>query len=322
MIHTEEKLNTNVTTEKGTAKDIEKGMYGQFSALYEKIEVMVKEREEKEQKRMDRLLKTVSDQLNKNVTVLFENIIQREVRGHLVQKIEKLLSVKIDQKMNEIAQGCTNTITAAVEGKSLNNSITKALKMAVIEGIVPVIENGMNEIRLQVVEKMGSIPISTERIEEDLSESKDDTLEYIVDTLKECNPIEEDPSEMIMHLLETDIAECFLYVLGSNDQDSFRFLLDKLPPDAEIDLNKDLLVLFIQQIISYGGNRWKDDSVRNKYTLLLGNALSHIHKNQLLYEDIEKIKNSIFMLFKVYPSFGNTRNEKWVLNIIQNMGIY
>lgn len=322
MIHSEEKLNTNISTEKESGQEASKDMYGQFAALYERIELMIKEREEKEQKRMDRLLKTVSEQLNKNVTVLFENIIQREVRGHLSQKIEKVLSVRIDQKMNEIMQGCAGAIMSSIEGKTLNNSINKSLKTAVVESIVPIIENGMNEIRLQVVDRIGSIPINVERIEDDLSESKDDTLEYIVDTLKECNPIEEDPAEMIMHLLETDIEECFLYVLGSNDQESFRFLLDKLPPDAEIDLNKDLLVLFIQQIVSYVGSKWKDSSLRNKYTLLLGNALSHIQKDQLSHEDIEKIKNSVSTLFKVWPSFGDTQDEKWVLNIIQSMGIY
>ncbi|KAI5191443.1 hypothetical protein NEMIN01_1519 [Nematocida minor] len=322
MIHSDKQLDAGLVNKGERDTEVSQNVATQFSVLYGKLEEMIKEREEKEQIRMDRLLKTVSEQLNKNVAVLFESIIQREVRVHLLQKIEKILAFKIDQKMHEIANMCNSTIMSSIEGKALNQAINRSLKSAVVEGIVPIIENGMNEIRLQVIGKMQAIPMGMERLDDDLSESKDETLDHIADTLKDYNHIEEDPTEMIIHLLETDIAECFSYVLESNDPEAFLFLLDKLPPDAEIDLENDLLVMFIQQMVSFVGKRWKKETMRKKYTIFLGNALSHLQKGRLQFEDAEKIKQSLSELFKACPAFGNTQDEKWMLDLIQNMELY
>ncbi|KAI5147086.1 hypothetical protein NEAUS04_0251 [Nematocida ausubeli] len=296
---------------------------GELDVLYTRIENMIKEREEKEQIRMKQLLGAISEQLNKNVAALFENIIQKEVRGPLCQKIEKVLTSRVDQKMNEVSNHCSNAVVTSIEGKALNQTVSKTLKNAVIEGIVPVIENGMNEIRLQILDRMKAMPLYVEKLEEDISDSKDDTFDRMVDTLNDFTEhIEEHPTDIITRLLETNIAECFSYVIGSNDPEMFLFLLDKLPPDAEIDLDNSLLVQFVQQMIMFIGTGWKQARLRAQYTAFLSNALSHIKRNSLKENELQTLQDSILHLLRGCPSFGSTSGERYMLDLIQEMGLY
>ncbi|KAH9385547.1 uncharacterized protein NEMAJ01_0443 [Nematocida major] len=322
MIHSEEQLDAKVSASEQMAVKIAQEISMQFAGLHTKLEGMLNEREEKEQKRMDRLLVTVSEQLNRNVAALFETIIQREVRGPLQQKIEKALGTKIDQKMGNIPNVCTSAIQSSIEGKALQNFIGRTLKSAIVEGIVPVIENGMNEIRLQVLDRIKTMPISMESVDDAASESKDETLDRIADALHEYNHIEEGPFDIITHLLETDIEECFAYVIESNDPEAFMFLLNKLPPDAEINLNNRMLMLFIQQIVSFVGSGWKTEPYRSKYTSLLENALSHIKKERLSGGDINTLRNTMLQLLTGCPDFGETKSEQFILDIMHTMGLY
>ncbi|OAG30696.1 hypothetical protein NEIG_00208 [Nematocida sp. ERTm5] len=320
MLQQDEQLELSTAQERA---DVPSQRKGDLDKLYERIENMVREREEKEQKRMNQLLVAISEQLNKNVVALFEGVIQKEIRGPLTQKIEKIVNSRIDYKIKEMSNVCSTALVSAVEGKALAQTISKTIKAGIVEGIVPVVENGMNEIRLQILDRMKAMPMCVEKFEDDLSESKDDTFDIMVDTLKDCDDhIEEHPKDVIIHLLETDIAECFTYVIGSKDPEIFLFLLNKLPPDAEIDMPNGLLVQFIQQMILFIGAGWRQASLRSRYTIFLSNALSHIQRDKLTEEDLNILRDSILNLLKGCPAFGGSPNERHMLGLMQEMGLY
>ncbi|OAG31810.1 hypothetical protein NEDG_00285 [Nematocida displodere] len=296
-----------------------------IQAMHERTEEIIREREEKEKQRMDRLLAMVSEQLNKNVAALFEGIIQREIRTHVVQRIDKAINAKIDQKMQELSNICTATITASVEGRCMQQTLQRTLKPLIIDGIVPVVENGMTEIRLQVLERLRDMPVATTRLEDEevTLESKDETLDDLVDVLRNeagynDEIYTEGPYEAVMHLLETNIVECFSYVIESSDPDTFMFFLEKMPLDAEMDLSNTLLISFISQLVSVTGIGWRRETIpeRMKYTLLLNNALSHIERKTLTREDAFKLDQILSQLSEDYTVFGAAPEEKETLSIL------
>jgi len=289
------------------------------------LEQIFEEREEKERKRTEKLLEAVTEQLNRTVTGVLEGIIQKEVRTQLVQRLEKTLSAKIDQKLQELSNICAVSLSASIESKSLQHTISRAVKIGVIDAVIPSVENGMNEIRLQVLERIKKLPVHVEKSEcEEIStESKEETLDNFADTLRneENNAHEyfEDQKETVMHLLETNILECFSYAVGSEDPDLFSFFLEKIPLDAEIDLSNSLLVSFIYQLVgTLLRSGPKTQSYKTKNILLLNNSLNKIRRCKIDQKDTLLLHRCIEAIQST-PQWGYTPEEKETLYLIEKI---
>src|SRR5699024_5753116 len=153
-LQTERKTERDCHTCIDGLKYIENHLNAHMHKMNEKIDLVIKEREKTERKRMERLLETDSEHINKNITQLFESIIQKEIRTNRRPQIEKGLEIKIGQKIQEIPSLCMQTISSVLEGKPMQQTLSKALKQKVFDAVVPVIENGMCEIRLQILERI------------------------------------------------------------------------------------------------------------------------------------------------------------------------
>lgn len=311
-------------------KSIESYLNTQMHNMYTKIDTIIREREKNERKRMEKLLETVSEQLNRNVASLFENIIQREIRTHILPKIEKGLGTRIDQRIHDLSSFCMQAISSSLESKSMQQSLSRALKQGVLEAVVPSIENGMCEIRLQVLEKIkGGIPVLAEKIEQEEeveAESQEETLDNIGDSLRieESGMAKNDLYDMVLHLLEVNVMECFFYVLNSGDPDAFLFLLDRISLDAEMDLPAEILVSFVYQLISVTGlgtQRCHPSERKVKYTLLLSKALARIQQASLQEKEIQLLKKAFnYMQKNMHRKFfGNTTEEQAVLSLIESI---
>ncbi|KAI5170695.1 hypothetical protein NEFER03_0154 [Nematocida sp. LUAm3] len=297
--------------------------------IEQKTEELLNKKETEEKRRLEILLQTISEHLNKNVASLFESVIQREIRTHLSQRIEKVIQSKIDQKLNELSGNCMQAIAMTFENKGLQHVIGRSIKAGVMEGITNTVENGMNEIRLQVLDQMKSLSFSADHSmhhDDALSvDTKDDTLTNIVDSIRDDEFIKyaDSPCEIISHLLETNILECFSYAVNAGDPDVFLFFIEKMPIDAEMDLPNDILISFIIQLVSVGKFEWKKDtsSKRIKHVLLLNNALAHIDSSSIRQQDFEILQKHIAPLRTRIEHFGCAPEEQETLSIMQRLGI-
>lgn len=111
-----------------------------------------REREQKDKKMMETILEKVSEQLNKNLRIILESIVKKEIRsflerfeGEIVGQIEKKLCSRIDSSM-----------------KSQESSFVSCAKKVLIHSVVPVIEAGFEEIKLQILEDLRQKSVGSE----------------------------------------------------------------------------------------------------------------------------------------------------------------
>ncbi|KAI5185611.1 hypothetical protein NEHOM01_0937 [Nematocida homosporus] len=330
MSHSVDPLENQCTTCEEGLKRLSSQFETAVLKMYERTEELIKDRELAERQRLERLLETVSEQLNKNVAVLFESIIQREIRTHVSQKIEKAVHSRIDQRMHELSYACVQAVSNALESKSIQTAINRTLKSGVVDALLPTVENGLNEMRLQVLEHVKgiSLPLEKEVEQEEYPsvDSRDETLDQFVDSLRlegHSNSYQEDPFRTVTHLLETNILEGFSYAVNAGDPDIFMFFLEKMPLDAEMDLSNGLLVSFIDQLVAATGLGWRREPVpqRLKYALLLNNALSHIQKKSLGPADTLVLQKSLALLLGPHSDYGASPEEQETLQLIDSLKI-
>ncbi|KAI5191813.1 hypothetical protein NECID01_1658 [Nematocida sp. AWRm77] len=305
-------------------------MQHHITEMQMKTEKTIKEFEEKERKRTEKLGEIVVEHMKKTLAGVCESMLQKELRGPILQKLEKTLGTRIEQKLTELTNSHTASIAGIAENKALHNTLTKALKSGIVEPIVPIFENGINELRLQVLEQVEQIVLVAKGeaqaldTEDNSMDSEDGTLGQIADSLKSlvCSEniaYEDHPHETIIHLLETNIRECFVYVVNYNNPDVLLFLLDHLPVDAEVDIPSSVLVSFINQLVSIITSIDKKHTAnRLKHILLLNNALSQVQINNLDVEEKDMLNSSLSFL-RLDSEFGQAPEEKETFTIMERI---
>lgn len=300
-------------------------MEARVSEMHANTAKLLKDREEKERKWSEQLQETVSEQIGKSLAGICEGVVQKELRGHVLSKLEKTLSMRLEQKLGELANVYAATVAASLENKSLHGTLTKALKTGIVDAVIPVIENGMTELRLQMMEQIGQIMESLARLDDENPslDSKDETLDHITNSLKNLhyseNTLLEDSHEMVMHLLETNILECFTYVVHSSNPDTLLFLLSQLPVDAEVNLPNNVLISFIEQLISIITTIDKQHTPdRLKHILLLNNALSQVQTQTFAKEEYLQLEKS-FGLLRNDPEFGHAPEDVETFTIMRRI---
>jgi len=323
MLHAEE-INKTCRCTEGLKSAVET-IQTSIKNLQKRGEQLATEREEKERKKAEKMLESVAEHIGKNISMQIESMVQKEIRTCIAQKIEKVLTAKLEQKLQEVANACTAAIASAAESKALHSAVMRMIKTGIVDAVVPVIENGMNEIRIQVLEQAQKLPLHIERIEDEYAsqESKEETLDNIVSQLRnedyaedECK---EDACQRVMHLLETNIVECFAYVLDAEDASTFMFFLEKIPLDAEMDIPSTLLISFVYQLVPIIVNNDADNAqLRLKHILLLNVALSQVQKCRIDKKDAEILHKSVSQLYNNIH-FGDTLEEKETLVLIDRI---
>ncbi|KAI5181355.1 hypothetical protein NEOKW01_1549 [Nematocida sp. AWRm80] len=332
MIHPAENSTSDTAACMAMIKELSKEFQSKIKELQENTKKIIKDREDKEHKRMTKLLEVVSDQLNRNLPTMLSSVLQTEIKNGLLHVVEKSISTKLEYKLNDISQACVNSVKNTIEGKMAQQHIYNSIKKNIVSTIVPVIENGMNEIRLQMLEKAAHITLNTDTKPKqcivDNIDSKDealDNLDTFVDSLK--NEFDYDGIETfyetVTHLLETNIIECFSYVLNSGDPDTFLFFIDQLPLDAEMNLSNALLISFIYHLVNVTelGKPQEYRTNRIKYILLLNNALLHIDQSRLTPEEQTSLRQVVSQLTANRLAFGQTPEEQETLSILQKMSL-
>ncbi|MDN5249541.1 MAG: hypothetical protein QWI73_05585 [Alphaproteobacteria bacterium] len=317
-----------------------KRLEDQLKQTTKRTEEILRLREEREEQITLRLVEAVTEHLNKNLASLLEGTInsllegaigpllegaiQRDIKSQLIPRLEKAITQKIDQKTGEI-QGQTSVLA-------------KTLRSSVIDHLVPILENGMTEIRIQMLEQMKESLIETPKIPEEkedpsteCSREREEALDNLADVLKKESTslefaasnmsLETDPYDTIAHLLETNIKECFNYVINSGDPDVFLFLLEHIPLDAEMDIPSPLLVSFAVQLITVTemGKRYVSPQERIRHVLLLNNTLGHLERNKLPAALLRKLEEGSRPLIQNPVLFGITQEEKETIQVLSRL---
>jgi hypothetical protein len=307
MSHTEERAATESAMDK--MRDEVKGYFG---AMVKKIDAILAEREAKENLRMEQLLSLVSSQLNKNLSALLEAAIQKELKSQVFQRIGKAMTSKIDARLGEMLNGISATNSASLakflESKGMQEKLSESVKENVARTLVPVVEDGINEMRLQFMDyvKTEGTLQKVEEIREMLrgfsgmarSEEGDDfTLTDLADALRMDEGSEEEPlrkKEEIEELLETNVYKCFEVVLDSACPDLFSHFLEILSPLHLQGLPNNVLISFIQQLVTINGGKWSEDKQAvSKSLSLLYKSLMYVNGGSLTEQEAGCFKRII-----------------------------
>lgn len=152
-----------------------------------------KEREHREKRKMEMVLEKVSEQLNKNLRIILEAVMRKEIRpiverleNEFVAQMERRLQSKIDSSF-----------------KNQENVFVGCAKKVLMQNIVPVIEAGFEEIKLQIFEDMKQREMAVSEIADDL------------DLLK----VQENKETRLFNLIQrNEIVKGVELVLDSNEE--------------------------------------------------------------------------------------------------------
>lgn len=170
--------------------DIVESVVGRLMHFYEEER---KEREHREKRKMEMVLEKISEQLNKNLRIILEAAMRKEIRpiverleNEFVTQMERRLQSKIDSSF-----------------KNQENVFVGCAKKVLVQNIVPVIEAGFEEIKLQIFEDMKQREVAASEIADDL------------DLLK----VQENKETKLFNLIQrNEIVKGVELVLDSNEE--------------------------------------------------------------------------------------------------------
>lgn len=152
-----------------------------------------KEREHKEKRRMEMMLEKVSEQLNKNLRIILEAVMKKEIRP-IVERLENEFIAQMERRL----QSKIDT-----SFKNQENVFVGCAKKVLVQNIVPVIEAGFEEIKLQIFEDMKQREMAASVIANDL------------DLLK----VQENKETKLFNLIQrNEIVKGVELVLDSNEE--------------------------------------------------------------------------------------------------------
>lgn len=300
--------------------------------LTQKLDKILVNKEAKEKQRLDMLLDMISAQLSINTARLFEAVILKELRGPLFAKIEKLLVPRVESKLCEITEsvaGLGGSIAQRLfEQRQTQQVIESSIRSGVVEALVPSVERGINEMRLQILdhfktvnfaEKLEQIKEAVERLGEpghSEEELENFTLTDLADALRtdgeemeyeeeehEKKETRKGKKEELRHLLKEDPVASFIYVLDSTSPSllrAFLEVLEEIPVDPPLP-NK-VLIAFVYQVITITGSEWKESTpLAHKSLGLLAHALAQLHCGLFTPTEEKELKNAALLFERAVP---------------------
>lgn len=138
-IRSKESIKTESAS--GSMEEILRGVVGKLVLAHENER---KERELSEKRKMDMLLEKISEQLNKNLKIILETAVKKEMRP-IVEKFESEVLAQIEKKIQ-------SRIDTAFRGQE--NAFVNCAKKVLVQNIVPVVEAGFEEMKLQILESI------------------------------------------------------------------------------------------------------------------------------------------------------------------------
>ncbi|KAL0266012.1 UNVERIFIED_CONTAM: hypothetical protein PYX00_011729 [Menopon gallinae] len=172
-------------------EDVVEGVVGRLMHFYEEER---KEREHREKRRMEMVLEKVSEQLNKNLKMILEAVLKKEMRP-IIERLETEFVTQMERKLQ-------SKIDSSF--KNQENVFVGCAKKVLVQNIVPVIEAGFEEIKLQIFDDLKQREMAA------VSELVDD-----LDLLK----VQETKETKLFNLIQrNEIVKGVELVLDSNEE--------------------------------------------------------------------------------------------------------